>query len=77
MVGLLETRVVENKESQWDHERNAYQPPMGMFRLEFCLPFQESIHGGEEILQVFLILPHQVFGPLQEFFRSCIAECHR
>jgi len=46
------------------------EAPMGMFRLEFCLPFQESIHGGEEILQVFLILPHQVFGPLQEFFRS-------
>ncbi len=46
------------------------EAPMGMFRLEFCPPFQESIHGGEEILQVFLILPHQVFGPLQEFFRS-------
>ena len=53
------------------------EAPTGMFRLEFCLPFQESIHGGEEILQVFLILPHQVFGPLQEFFRSWIAECHR
>src|SRR3989442_13962836 len=24
-VGLLETRVVENQESPWDHERNAYQ----------------------------------------------------
>ena len=50
---------------------------MGMFRLEFCLPPQELIHGSNEILQVFLILPHQVFGPLQEFFRSWIAECHR
>src|SRR5206468_3774968 len=39
--------------------------------------FRSSIHGSDEILQAFLILPHQVFGPLQEFFRSWIAECHR
>jgi len=41
-----------------------------MFRLEFCLPFQELIQSSVEVLQVFLILAHQVFGPLQEFFRG-------
>ncbi len=49
---------------------------MGMFRLEFCLPPQELIHGSNEILQVFLILPHQVFGPLQELFRGQLAGTH-
>ena len=48
-----------------------------MFSLKLLLLFQELIHGSGEILQVFLILAHQVFGPLQEFFRSWIAECHR
>src|SRR5438552_1777026 len=36
-----------------------------MFRLEFCLPLQELIQSSIEVLQVFLILAHQVFGPLQ------------
>jgi len=34
------------------------------------------IHGSDEILPAFLILAHQVFGPLQEFFRSWISESH-
>ena len=47
-----------------------------MFSLELLLLFQELIHGSSEILQVFLILAHQVFGPLQEFFRGWSARMH-
>ena len=35
-----------------------------MFRLEFCLPLQELIQSSIEVLQVFLILAYQVFGPI-------------
>ena len=42
----------------------------GVFSLELCLSLLKPIYGSVEILQVFLILAHQVFSPLQEFFRG-------
>jgi hypothetical protein len=40
-----------------------------MFRSELVLSLLEPIYGRVELLQVCLILAHQVFDPLQEFLR--------
>ncbi len=47
-----------------------------MFSEERCLPLPKLIQGSGKILQVFQILAHQVFGPLQEFVRSWSIDCH-
>jgi len=41
-----------------------------MFSLELCLSLLKPIYGSVEILQVFLILAHHVFGTFQELFRG-------
>jgi hypothetical protein len=47
-----------------------------MFRPELVLSLLKPIYGRVEALQVCLILAHQVFDLLQEFFRGQVAECH-
>jgi hypothetical protein len=47
-----------------------------MFRPELVLSLLKPIYGRVELLQVCLILAHQVFDPLQEFFRGWMAGCH-
>jgi hypothetical protein len=47
-----------------------------MFTLELCLSFVERVYGIVEILQVFPILAHHVFGKVQEFLRGESAGRH-
>jgi hypothetical protein len=48
----------------------------GMFSPELFLSFVERIYGIVEILQVFLILAHHVFGKVQKFLRGESAGRH-
>jgi hypothetical protein len=48
----------------------------GMFNLELFVLFVKRVYGSVEILQVFLILAHHVFGKVQEFLRGWSAGMH-